>query len=403
MCDTLGVITEGKALFGKNSDRSPNEAQVSEFHLARDPQEPMLKVTYLTIPQAPHTHACLLSRPAWMWGAEMGVNEHGVCIGNEAVFTKGAYAKSGLTGMDLLRLGLERGASAAEARDVVIDLLERHGQGGNCGYDHTFYYDNSFLIMDRQEIFVLETAGRQWVYKSFQRASISNRLTLGADADAHSEQPAVDFRKKYTDPLFTFFSGSRARWGQTCAVIPQIDSVKSIVNALRKHAPDVVNPLCQASLTSPCMHAGGLVGDHTTASLVVELDEEIKIWLTGSSTPCISMFKPWKFGDALTAPVVSADETQADAYWQSHEAFHRAVIGKVLPKAFYDERNELEDSWIGESETNNDWETIGMKAVVEERQFYERWTGELNADTCGSRGFKRYWEKKNWKLIKSNP
>jgi hypothetical protein len=27
------------------------------------------------------------------------------------------------------------------------------------------------------------------------------------------------------------------------------------------------------------------VGDHTTASMVVELDNEIKVWLTGSSTP----------------------------------------------------------------------------------------------------------------------
>lgn len=125
MCDTLGVILNGKALFGKNSDRSPNEPQVCEYNAARDAYEPMVKVTYLTIEQVSHTHACLLSRPIWMWGAEIGVNEHGVCIGNEAVFTKGAYAKSGLTGMDLLRLGLERGASAAEARDVRNQKLKQ--------------------------------------------------------------------------------------------------------------------------------------------------------------------------------------------------------------------------------------------------------------------------------------
>ncbi|MEZ4627359.1 MAG: hypothetical protein R2912_04485 [Eubacteriales bacterium] len=32
MCDTLGVLHSSYALFGKNSDRSPNEAQVTELY-----------------------------------------------------------------------------------------------------------------------------------------------------------------------------------------------------------------------------------------------------------------------------------------------------------------------------------------------------------------------------------
>lgn len=52
------------------------------------------------------THAVILSRPSWLWGAEMGANEHGVCIGNEAVWTKEPVGEGeALLGMDLLRCG----------------------------------------------------------------------------------------------------------------------------------------------------------------------------------------------------------------------------------------------------------------------------------------------------------
>ena len=138
MCDTLGRIFPGGAVFAKNSDRSPNEVQVTEFHPAHTGLTGEVACTYMRIPQVSETYAVLLSRPAWMWGAEIGVNEFGLCIGNEAVFTKGAYGKTGLTGMDMVRLALERCSTASEARGMLISLLEEYGQGGNCGFDHDF-------------------------------------------------------------------------------------------------------------------------------------------------------------------------------------------------------------------------------------------------------------------------
>lgn len=399
MCDTMGLILEGKALFAKNSDRSPNEPQVTEFHPARDWDVKTIQTTYVSVEQAAHTYACLLSRPSWMWGAEMGVNEFGVCIGNEAVFTKGKYSKSGLTGMDMLRLALERSRNAEAARDVIIGLLERYGQGGNCGYDHAFYYDNGFLIMDRSSLFVLETAGKKWAYKAYQRASISNRLSLGADADAYSEGKPYHFTKKHTEPLFTFFSGSKDRWGQTCALIDQADSVPSLFAALRQHEPGVVHPLCQGSVRSTCMHAGGLVGDHSTASMVVELDEGIKVWMTGSSTPCISLFKPLRFGDYVE-PLVHPGEARSDAYWQEREHFHRGVIGKVLPAEFYAARDQLEASWLVEADKSQQWRDLTQKALAQEAAFYNRWQSNPGCTDCGSKAFKRYWEKKTQNLGK---
>ena len=88
-------------------------------------EDSIVQCTYIRIPQVKHTHAVLLSKPFWMWGAEMGVNEHGLAIGNEAVFTKIPYQKSdALTGMDLLRLALERAATASQAVTTITDLIE---------------------------------------------------------------------------------------------------------------------------------------------------------------------------------------------------------------------------------------------------------------------------------------
>lgn len=61
------------------------------------------------------------------------------------------------------RLGLERADTAEKALAVIVDLLEKYGQGGNCMESHmVFTYHNSFLIADRKEAWVLETSGKYW-------------------------------------------------------------------------------------------------------------------------------------------------------------------------------------------------------------------------------------------------
>ena len=75
----------------------------------------------------------------------MGVNDAGVAIGNEAVFTKAKReADPGLLGMDLLRLALERAGDAEEAVAVITDMLATYGQAGNAGHTADMQYDNSY-------------------------------------------------------------------------------------------------------------------------------------------------------------------------------------------------------------------------------------------------------------------
>lgn len=108
-CDCFVSVPPASAIpaviFAKNSDRPRDEVQEVVFIPAgtHNPGS-RLQCTYIEVEQVWKTHAVILSRPSWLWGAEMGANELGVCIGNEAVWTKEPVGEGeALLGMDLLR------------------------------------------------------------------------------------------------------------------------------------------------------------------------------------------------------------------------------------------------------------------------------------------------------------
>ena len=156
-CDTWVAMrdatADGSVILAKNSDRPPMEAQpLVHCRRVNYQSAATVKCTYIEIPQVAETHEHIGSKIWWAYGYEHGMNAHGVAIGNEAVWSKEPYQwGDGLLGMDLVRLGLERGKTAYEAMHVMIDLLERYGQSGDCerpGEWGKANYHNSFLIAD---------------------------------------------------------------------------------------------------------------------------------------------------------------------------------------------------------------------------------------------------------------
>lgn len=418
MCDTvvaLGNVTaDGATIFGKNSDREPNEAH----HLLRVPRAvhppgSMVKCTYIEIPQVEETYEVLLSKPYWIWGGEMGTNEHGVAIGNEAVFAKEPYGKEpGLIGMDFIRLALERAQTARTALDVIVGLLGEYGQSGNCGHLHETYYHNSFIIADPTDAWMLQTAGYQWAAERVKDiCTISNGLTIGSEWDLASDDlvsHAVErgwckgrddfhFARCYADFLYTTFSRSRFRQACTTNILAgqkgQI-TVETVMAALRDHGPEAGptwSPAYGMFGFTVCAHGGaGPVrsSGQTTGSMVSHLGQDAQThFVTGTAAPCTSLFKPVWLGAELpdTGPEPSDTYDQAALFWR-HEALHRATLHDYVTRlALYrGERDELERQFIAGAMAQRE-RPIEERAAYSAQCFAEadeaeaRWTERVRA------------------------
>ncbi|MCZ2095404.1 MAG: C69 family dipeptidase [Anaerolineae bacterium] len=433
MCDTLVALgsatADGITLFAKNSDREPNEAHhLLRVPRAHHPAGSTVTCTYLTIPQARTTYEVLLAKPFWIWGAEMGANEHGVAIGNEAVFTRVPYEKqAGLLGMDLLRLGLERARTAREALDVITGLLAEYSQGGNSGFRHKFYYHNSFLIADPRDAWVLETAGRHWAAEQVRDVrAISNGLTIGTRWDLASDDLvsyAVErgwcrgrddfhFANCYSDTLYTRLSACRYRRATTeQALRSQIGAltVPAMIAALRSHGAAPYNPAAGLTGAEVCMHAafGPVRASQTVGSMVSSLAPDVQThFVTGTAAPCTSVFKPvWLGADLdLFGPIPDGRYDEATLFWR-HEALHRATLRNypALAPLYQPERDALEQRIIPAAlafrhTAPEDRVAFASRCFAEAAAAEARWRADVEAaPVSGSPGllYRRAWQARN--------
>ena len=432
MCDTFVVLpvksADGSLIFGKNSDREANEAQSLEYHPPETGiRRKEVRCTYISVPEAREKHAILISRPFWMWGAEMGANDQGVVIGNEAVFSWMPVKKKGvLTGMDMIRLALERSDSAEAAVEQLLALQHDHGQGGIGGYqDKKMAYHNSFLIADPAQAWVLEMVGHLWAARRVKEYyAISNGLTLGEEYD-RSHPELIDFARKhgklkkretfhfarsYSDWFYTTFSAGRKRRARSLEMINSHGDDYQLTDAidhLRDHGPGKYRPDSHLLGDRICAHAANPLSrnaSQTCGSFIAQLTPRRNIfWVTGTAAPCTSLFKPVAFGEETLppAPPPGALYDPASLWWK-HEYLHRMILKdfRYRLSVIREDQKVFEKKWIKAATTPPEdlYRKITRPAFSEAEALTDKWTREITEMTIRNRPryyYRRYWNKLN--------
>jgi len=346
-CDTLVALPpatrDGVTLFAKNSDRPPRECQrIVQLPRRTGGAGARLRCQYVEVDDVPATAAVLGSQPWWLWGLEHGVNEHRVAIGNETVFAREPLGRTGLLGMDLVRLGLERARTADEAIDVMTALLEEHGQGGSGQHHVEWPYHNAFLVADPSSAWILETSGRHWAARRVRDVgNVSNGLALGTDWERGSpdltafavregwwpgDAGRVDFAAAYADDAGVPPNLTAARRARGAALLAEARgslTPAAMRAILRDHYDGgpvhVPRPPDDPLFFSLCMHADPL--DNTTAAMVARLPADPAVpavaWVCLGS-PCTGAFLPCYLDGTVPPRLAHGGETPdpASPWWR---------------------------------------------------------------------------------------
>ncbi len=342
MCDTIVALPEatadGAVLLAKNADTEVNEAQ-QILRLPARGYAPgaAVRITHRVIPQAARTHEVLLDRSFWAWGGEIGCNEHGVAVGNEAAFSNQPAEGDGVVVLDLLRLALERAATAREAVDVIGHHVEAYGQGGNVQMMGNYRFDGGLLVADRTEAWVVNCAGRHWAARRARATeAISNRYQITDDWEMSSlpvdAGAKPDFRARFADEHREHESGANER--EACATGLLAAKRGRItmhdMAAVLRHVGEGYDVVSDERSVRLCMHAGPTPQRfwHATGAMITEArPDSVVVWMTGTSATDLSIFKPLFFGVDL--PVAGLRPTEVDApdtLWWRHERLHRRAM-----------------------------------------------------------------------------
>jgi secernin len=406
-CDTFVALpdttADGFTLLGKNSDRPAGECQPLRYWRRRHAAPgTRLRLAYIDIPDVQETWAHLGASPYWCWGHELGLNEWGVAIGNEALFTRaladqisrtrsGESLPRGVLGMEMVRLGLERATTAEEAVSVITDLVSTYGQWGSGVAGRPIEeaaYDNSFLVADPRQAWLIETSGRRWVARAVHdgTCAISNQPTIRTEWDRASHDLAgaatnagwwpadadrpFDFARAYADPR-TPLQASHVRLQRSRQLLADAKrrgaiAFEQAARVLRDHYEDTFldGPYFSAALPdllTLCMHdsPAGFTWGNTASSAIMNLadagDRLPHLWWA-AATPCTSVYLPvfpaaGRVPEALALPAppdvprppeeVAPAVFDAQSYWWQFQQLLDHVKGNSEAWTFNDRQRQV--------------------------------------------------------------
>ena len=330
----------GVTLFAKNSDRRASECQpFVQFSEANHPPEALLNCTHIVITQVAETYRVMGHSPWWAWGFEHGVNEYAVAIGCQRIFSiESIDTRPGLIGMDLVRLGLERGRSAREALEIIAGLIELHGQGGSSVAPDAEGDHNAFLLADSNEAWLLETSNRRWAARRCALEAVSNCYSIGSDWEFGSRDLAdfartagrwpksgrLDVAAAYCDGSVSSLN-SKGRQQRSQELLDESSGrheVATLQRLLRDHLDGGATWLGGSTSDEErhytlCAHSEPL--HWTTASIVAPLPRKLQtpwpIWIS-FGTPCTGIFLPVYLSGVIPAQLArGGEEPRSDSAW----------------------------------------------------------------------------------------
>jgi secernin len=282
----------------------------------------------VTLPQSRQVCAVVGCQPADCWGYESGLNEHQVAVGCTNLRSALECPAPSLRGTDLVRLTLERSATARQAVHNLTFLVERFGQSGD-GQDH------AFLIADPTEAYAVETAGKHWVYQEVREVrAVTNVRVVAQDWDrisggladlaiANGWWPADGSKLDFAAALGEI-PGEHApalrRWGGAIHSLQMQSGALDVASCRHLlHELDEATPVRGAERPGPAPHFRRPTADRIGSSFVCRLSTgptELPVAWCSLPVPGVDISLPLFPDGELPAPLtVMRPQAAGGAFW----------------------------------------------------------------------------------------
>ena len=138
----------------------------------------------------------------------------------------------------------------------------------------------------------------------------------------------------------------------------------------------------------------------STGSMVAHVTaDDITVWLTGTSAPCTSVFKPVWFGGGLPDEPRPGKRFDASTTWWRHELLHRETLRNYPERmaAFSQDRDDLQREFLSGAGTAEDKAAFTAECFAQVADAEEKWLVAVRGAPVASSPalYRRAWHQWN--------